>query len=316
MADTAPAGPGLHQPSVADVHAVIVNHNSGRRLGPLLDALLPQVRSAAVVDNGSTDGSLDDAEGREAVRVVRNPDNRGFAAAANQGATTGGAEWLLFVNPDIYLDPGQVATLVRDAPGDVAAFAPLQVDERGRPRSETGGYDPTLLRYLVWAVLPVRWHGRSGPWLAPPFPSHDEELGWVSGALLAIRRPVFERLGGFDERFFLYHEDVDFCRRARRDGYRILCRPAVRIHHEVAHGDPARRVLSGRRSVESLALDFAGWRLRALGAVLGLGFGLRALFASGTTRQLARAVLPHCRALMAGRSPHREGMSEGPPPPG
>jgi GT2 family glycosyltransferase len=290
-------------PSAQDATAVIVNYNSGHRLGPLLDLVLPEVRDVAIVDNASSDGSLAAAEGRPNVAIVRNSGNRGFAAAANQGAATADSAWVLFVNPDIHLVPGDISTLLSGVPDDVAAVAPLQVDEHGAPKVETGGYQPTLRRYLMWALVPVRFHRRFGPWVAPPFPERDSELDWVSGALLGIRREVFERLGGFDERFFLYHEDVDFGRRAREVGYRIWVRPAVRLHHEVAHGDPSRRVLSGVRSVESLAKAFDGWRRRALGAILLVGYGLRATLGSGTQRDLARAVLPLCRDLTLGRMP-------------
>jgi GT2 family glycosyltransferase len=287
------------------VTAVVVNYNSASRLGPLLDVLGPQVDVVVIVDNASVDGSADSVEGRGGVQVIHNAENRGFAAAANQGAARAGGEWILFVNPDAHLQANDVTTLLHDVPPDVAAVAPLQVDEHGSPKPETGGHRPTLLRYLVWALVPVRFHRRFGPWLAPPWPERDQELDWVSGALLAIRRPVFEGLGGFDERYFLYHEDVDFGTRARTAGYRILCRPAVRLHHEVAHGDPARRVASGLRSIESLALAFTGWRRRALGVILVLGYGLRATLGSGVGRDLARAAIPHARELMTGRVPER-----------
>jgi GT2 family glycosyltransferase len=292
-------------PDAGGVTAVIVNYNSGARLGPLIDTLAPEVQSVAVVDNASADGSADEVEGRRGAIVIRNDANRGFAAAANQGAAEATTEWVLFVNPDIHLRPGDVTTLLTGLAADVAAVAPLQVDEAGAPKPETGGYRPTLPRYLMWALIPVRFHRRMGPWLAPPWPERDVEVDWVSGALLGIRRAVFERLGGFDERFFLYHEDVDFGTRARNAGFRVLCRPAVRLHHEVAHGDPQRRVASGLRSVESLALAFTGWRRRALGMILVIGFGLRAAIGSGTGRDLARAALPHARALVAGRVPER-----------
>ncbi len=285
--------------------AVIVNYNSGSRLGPLLDVVAPEVDAMIIVDNASVDGSADAIVGRERVRVVRNADNRGFAAAANQGAALAKGTWVLFMNPDAHLRSGDVTTLLGDVPSDVAAVAPLQVDEEGHPMPETGGHRPTLLRYLVWALVPVRFHRRFGPWLAPPWPERDQELDWLSGALLGIRRQVFEDLDGFDERFFLYHEDVDFGTRARAAGYRILCRPRVRLHHEVAHGDPTRRVASGLRSIESLALAFTGWRRRALGLILLAGYGLRATMGSGVGRDLARAALPHCRELMAGRLPER-----------
>lgn len=284
---------------------MVVNYNSGMRLGPLLDVLAPQVGSVVIVDNASVDGSADALEGRDRVSVLRNPSNRGFAAAANQGAALAEGNWVVFVNPDVHLQPGDVTALLAGVPDDVAAVAPLQVNERGDPMPETGGYRPTLRRYLVWALVPVRFHRRFGPWLAPPWPQVDTDLDWVSGALLGVRRRVFEALGGFDQRFFLYHEDVDFGTRAKRAGFRVLCRPAVRLHHEVAHGDPGRRVASGLRSIESLAAAFTGWRRRLLGLILLLGFALRAAFGSGTGRRLARAALPHCRTLMAGRVPER-----------
>jgi N-acetylglucosaminyl-diphospho-decaprenol L-rhamnosyltransferase len=285
---------------------VVINYNSGDRLRPLLDGLEPEVRRVVIVDNASVDRSLDPAEGRSSVTIVRNSENRGFAAAANQGAALAEGAWVLFVNPDIFLLPGQITALLRAVPPSVAVVAPMQVDGHDRPRPETGGYRPTLRRYLVWAVVPLRFHRRAGPWLAPPYPGGDVPLDWVSGALVGIRRDVFAGLGGFDERFFLYHEDVDFGRRAREAGHGVLCRGGIRLHHEVAHGDPERRVASGLRSIESLALAFpGGWRRRALGLVLGLGYSLRALLSSGTGRALARAALPHCRTLIGGRLPDR-----------
>ena len=281
---------------------MLVNYNSGHRLGPLLDRLAPEVRAVAIVDNASTDGSLAGVEGRSSVTILRNDSNRGFAAAANQGAALAEGAWILFVNPDVVLQPGDVSTLLADVPVDVAAVAPLQVDERGEPRIETGGYQPTLARYLLWALVPVRFHRRWGPFVAPPFPTGDAELDWVSGALVGIRRHVFVRLGGFDERFFMYHEDVDFGRRAREAGHRIWVRPSVRLHHEVAHGEPRRKVVSGLQAVESLAKTFHGWRLRALGGILVVGYGLRAALGTGTRRDMARAVLPRCLELLGGRA--------------
>ncbi len=286
-----------------DATAVLVNYNSGPRLGPLLDRLSPEVRSVAIVDNASSDDSLAAAEGRPGVTIVRNDANRGFGAAANQGAALAESEWILFVNPDIHLNAGDVSTLLTGVPADVAAVAPIQVDERGRSKIETGGYQPTLGRYLLWALVPVRFHRRWGPFVAPPFPLRDAELDWVSGALVGIRRDVFVRLGGFDERFFMYHEDVDFGRRARAAGYRIWVRPGVRLHHEVAHGDPARKVISGGQAVESLAKTFHGWRRRVLGVILAIGYGLRAALGSGTQRDMARAVMPLCTDLIRGRGP-------------
>jgi N-acetylglucosaminyl-diphospho-decaprenol L-rhamnosyltransferase len=292
---------------VQDATGIIVNYNSGERLGPLLDVLVPQVKEIVVVDNASVDGSDLLAEGKEGVRLIRNAANLGFAAAVNRGAMVADGAWLLLVNPDVHLEPGAADALLSRVPDDVAVVAPLQIDDRGNPRPETGGYEPTLLRYLVWAIVPNRWHGRFGPWLAPPFPTGDVDVDWASGAFLAIRRPVFERLGALDERYFLYHEDVDFGRRARRAHHRVVCRGGVRVHHELAHGERDRRISSGLRSLESVARDFTGWRRRALGVIMGLGYALRASLGSTDQRALARAVLPTCVTLLRGELPPSSG---------
>src|SRR5437870_2295228 len=136
-----------------DATAIIVNYNSGRRLGPLLDLVEPEVTDVVVVDNASTDGSVEPAEGRRHVRILRNRTNRGFAAATNQGAQGASTEWLLFVNPDVHLRPGDIRTLLSGVPADVAEVAPLQVDEHDTPKVETGGYQPSLFRYLGWALI-------------------------------------------------------------------------------------------------------------------------------------------------------------------
>lgn len=291
--------------SALDATAVILIHNDGSRVVPLLDVLLAEVRDAVVVDNASSDGSAAVIDGRPGVTLIRNERNAGFAAGVNVGARAATGAWLLLVNPDVYLKPGQATALLSGLADDVAEVAPLQVDAEGAPRAETGGYEPTLSRYLVWAILPARFHRGFGPWLAPPFPTDDTDVDWLSGALLGIRREVFERLHGFDERFFMYHEDIDLARRARRAGYRVVCRPSVRLRHDVASGLSERRIRSGRLSIESLAIDVPGWRRRVLGAILGLGYGLRAVLASGTTRDLARAVLPDCAEMIRGRVPAR-----------
>jgi GT2 family glycosyltransferase len=286
-----------------DGTAVIVNYNDGPRLGPLLDLLLDEVARVVVVDNASSDGSERAAAERPAVTLIRNERNRGYAPAANQGASQGEGAWLVFVNPDAHLRPGDIAALVRDLPADVGAAAPVQVDGTGKARHETGGFTPSLPRYLMWAFVPVRLHGRWGPWLASVPSGGDVALDWVSSALLAVRRDAFEEVGHFDERFFLYHEDVDFGRRLRESGRRVFCRTSLELFHEVATGDPERRTRQSLLALDSLALEFRGWRRPVLGTILGAGFGLRALLSSPDRRALARAALPACGRMILGRQP-------------
>lgn len=298
-----------HLPTPAEQRAlaVVVNYNSGDRLGPLLEVLEPEVRRVIVVDNASRDGSQDAAKDRAKTTLVQNDRNRGFAAAVNQGSrmATADDDWVVLVNDDAHVRPGEMTQLLKDVPTECAVIAALQVNFEDKKLNESGGYDPSLARFLVWAVVPFSLHLWFGPWLAWPWPKHDKDLDWVSGAMLAIRREPYFELGMLDERYWMYQEDADFCKKARKAGYRVIHRPSVRLIHEVAAGSAERRILSGLRSVESLALEFPGWRLRALGGVLGLGFGLRAVLAWGTRRALARECLPHCWALMRGQLPER-----------
>ena len=286
-----------------DGTAVVINHDDGPRLGPLLDLLTDEVERIVVVDNASSDGSERQAQDRPRVTLLRNDRNLGFAAAVNQGAGLAQGSWLVLVNPDAHLQPGDIARLVDGLPGDVAAAAPLQVDEHRVAKPESGGYDPTVLRYLLWAVLPVRFHGRFGPWLAKPSGEGDVAMDWVSGALLAIRRDAFERVGRLDDRFFLYHEDVELGRRLRRAGYRVVLRQSQLLYHEVADGEHDRRIRQALLGLDSVAIDFEGWRRPFLGAALTLGFSLRAVAASGTSRTLARAALPSCLRMILGLRP-------------
>jgi len=287
--------------------AVVVNYNSQDRLGPLLDVLEPEVRQVIVVDNASHDDSQKPARGRERTILIQNDKNRGFAAAVNQGAllATEEDDWVVLVNDDAHVRPGEMTQLLTGVPQECAVIAALQVSFQDRKLPESGGYDPSIPRYLVWAFIPFSLHLWFGPWLAAPFPKKDKDLDWVSGALLGIRRGPYFELGMLDERYWMYQEDADFCRKARKAGYRVIHRPSVRLIHEVAAGDRERRILSGLRSVESLAIDFPGWRMRGLGAALGVGFLLRAAIGWGTGRGLAKECLPHCWALMRGRLPER-----------
>jgi N-acetylglucosaminyl-diphospho-decaprenol L-rhamnosyltransferase len=288
--------------------AVVVNYNSGDRLGPLLDVLEPEVRQVVVVDNASRDGSQEPAKGRVKTVFIQNDKNRGFAAAVNQGSllATDEDEWIVLVNDDAHVRSGEMSELLKGVPQDVAVVAAMQVTHQDHPLSESGGYDPSLLRFLVWAFVPIYLHYRFGPWVSYPFPKGDTELDWVSGAMLGIRRGPYFELGMLDEKYWMYVEDVDFCRKARKAGYRVLHRESVHLIHEVAQGDRERRILSGLRSVESMALDFPGWRLRAFGGVLGMGYVLRAGFArKATERALARRCLSHSTELMKGKFPER-----------
>lgn len=269
---------------------VLVDHDADHHLRDRLDALAGAASEVVVVDNASTDDSWRDAQ-RPGVTLIREPENRGFAEGANQGASGASTDWIVFCNPDAALDAALLTALLTEVPQGVGIIAPIQTDARGRPRPESGGYDLTLPRLLAWAMLPQKVRKDRGPWLAAPFPSSDVDVPWVSGAVLAIRRELFERLGGFDERFFLYLEDADLCRRARHLGARVVCRGGVSVRHDPSQGEPQRRAAALRSSTEAHLRWFSGGRRVGAAIILAVGYGLRALSGTPGAAPAARTAL-------------------------
>jgi GT2 family glycosyltransferase len=170
--------------------------------------------------------------------VIRNEANRGFATACNQGAAAGRGDLLLFLNPDTEVFPETldrcVAYLVDPVNEEVGICGGLMVDERGRPEFSCARF-PTLTMVATKAVGVERLLAR----VVPPQRMQPEELtesrtvDQVIGAFLLIRRSLFDRLSGFDERFFMYYEDVDLAYRVRALGYsNFFIADAVVFHKE------------------------------------------------------------------------------------
>lgn len=193
-----------------------------------------------VVDNASSDDTVERARARTGVRLIANRDNRGFAAAVNQGAREAGqAEFLLLLNPDARLTT-PLDDLIEASRLHGLAAGKL-VGEDGRPQK---GF--TLRRFPTPAALVFELFGINRLWPGNAVNRHyrylDRDLdqpGPVeqpAGAFLMARRDVWERLGGLDEQFHpVWFEDVDFCRRAADAGYRIEYVPSVTALHAGAH---------------------------------------------------------------------------------
>ncbi len=231
---------------------IIVNYNADSLLRKCVDSLLacPLDIEIIVVDNASSDGSLDGLSESPCIRVIRNPYNVGFAAACNVGMQASSAAFFLFLNPDCCFDPGAVATLLAalQSGEQVGMVGGLLINEDG---SEQGGGRravPTPWRSFVRAFGLQRFAGR-WPKLfydfhlhKQPLPDEPIEVEAISGACMLVKREAVQEIGSWDERYFLHCEDLDWCMRFRQKGWTILFVPDARINHALGACSQSRRV--------------------------------------------------------------------------
>jgi GT2 family glycosyltransferase len=223
---------------------VIVNWNSGSCLRDCLRSIAAARRSVfqlgtvVLVDNGSTDASLEGVEDIALpLRVVRNPNNRGFAAACNQGARLGDADLVLFINPDAQLRPETldltVAFMTDPGNGHIGICGGQMWGDNGTPELSCSRF-PTLMMFIAKMTGLARVFPR---WFPRQRLTHEEVsasgvVDQVIGAYFMVRRWLFEALNGFDVRFFVYLEEVDFAYRAKRLGYSSYYLANVPVYHK------------------------------------------------------------------------------------
>jgi N-acetylglucosaminyl-diphospho-decaprenol L-rhamnosyltransferase len=217
----------------SEVDIVVVTHNSARDIGGLLDSIPAAIgnitANVIVVDNGSTDGTVQILLDRDDCQLVQSA-NIGYAGGINRGVRDGsGANAILILNPDARLSPGSVAPLL-DAlrsPG-IGIVAPRVLSDHGSLEFSLRR-EPSLLRALGlgWTKHPAlsEYVQEAAAY------KHPHAADWAVGAILMISRHCFDTLGGWDESFFLYSEETDFALRARDVGLRTWYEPrAVATH--------------------------------------------------------------------------------------
>jgi N-acetylglucosaminyl-diphospho-decaprenol L-rhamnosyltransferase len=210
---------------------VLVTYRS-RDLAAAMFQRLPDDVHVVVVDNSQgADGVQDLVAGRANARYLAGA-GEGFAKAANAGARTSTADVVLFLNPDTEPTAAQLSTLVDDLAADpeLAAVSATTVRPDGRVELGVGGWEPTARRAFVHALGLHVLFPAAGLY-ARPVPNEPIELDWLTGACLAVPREQFVALGGFDEGFFVYNEDMAYGRRLRLAGLRQKLRTDVLVPH-------------------------------------------------------------------------------------
>jgi GT2 family glycosyltransferase len=227
-----------------DVAVVVVTKDSVADIGRVLDELRAQEGvglEVVVVDNGSTDRTLDALAARPEVRTIANGENRWLAPAWMQGVRATTAPYVLFLTPDAAIPPDAVARLCEplDADPRVALAGPLLFDEEGADLLNGSYSFPSV----AWIVLTSLGVGRRRLLRKPPPRSAAAttdvvDVPLLNGACMLARRSALDRVGGLDERYRLYYEEVDLAKRLRGAGFRIVLVRTVRAVHR-GKGSPA-----------------------------------------------------------------------------
>jgi hypothetical protein len=251
--------------------AVLVNYNAGNELRAALQSIATEWArerwEAAVVDNASSDGSADIVhEFAPHVTLIRNTRNVGFGRGVNQGIAATTAPIVLIMNPDCRLSPGATEALREEllrhdrcaivGPRVLDPDGAVQGSARGDPDMFTGLFGRTaLLQRLLPRIAASRRNVITDA--ATGTATTSLVVDWVSGACMLARRDALQAVRGFDERYFLYWEDADLCRRLRAGGWHVRYVPRAAAVHQVGHSSRTARAASLRAFHQSAYLYYA-----------------------------------------------------------
>jgi len=236
----------------------MVTFNSGEVLQNCLRSLKKAVKYAniscelRVVDNNSSDNSVEIVlKNWPDAKVYRNSVNKGYAAAINQATLDSSSNWLLFLNPDTVVSPNLFVLLkyVNKIP-DVCIFSPALTDKGGNIERTSYkwpnltkelirllGFEQLTKKLIVKANYPLPGRGK----VDFPYPVGEGiVVDYVAGASFFLRRKVWESIGLFDEEFFLYHEEMEWCYRASKHGFQIFVFPNYKVSHYAEHSSSER----------------------------------------------------------------------------
>lgn len=286
-----------------EVRVVIVTHQCAGHLArclATLDAARADVHMEVhVVDNASTDGGEAVAAARPWVRLERLPRNTGFAAAANRGLADAAAPAVLILNPDATIGAADLRACLDRLAADpsTGVLTPRVVDAAGRFDARCRRGFPTVPAALGFMTGLDRWFPRTlgGYTLAGRDPARPCEVTAVSGAVMFIRTAALRAAGGFDERYFMYAEDMDLCIRIARLGWRVRYWPGATAVH--AGGGSGRPPAARDAFWRSMALFTRRHRpgVRGLPARAAVTAATEAVLLAGRVRRWSRAAPPTSR---------------------
>jgi GT2 family glycosyltransferase len=289
-----------------DLTVIVVSYDSAEFLPACLEALRRHTRRIAfevvVVDNASADSSPELVDHLwPAAHVIVNPDNCGFARAANQGFAAATGRHLLLLNPDAEVREEALDRCVAflDAHPDVGVVGARVDNPDGTLQRASRRSVPTptvsLFRLAGLGRLFPNHPAARAYNLDGADPARTLDVDAVSGAFLMVRREALQRAGGMDERYFLYGEDIDFCMAVKAAGYRVVYYPEAGVVHHKGASSRRASLAANREFHRAMALfhkkhfaattpAWANWAI--LGAIALRGTALDLALRLGLTRRV------------------------------
>lgn len=274
--------------STADVAAVIVSYNVADLLVRCVASLRADgIERIVVVDNASADRSVEAVRAADPeVEVLALSENLGFGAGVNRGVAETTEPHLLVLNPDVEVEPGSTKVLLDALAADpgLAVVGPrietpdgeLYPSARTFPNMVDAAGHAFL--HFVWPRNPFSRRYRMLDW------DHGDprDVDWVAGTHLLARRGAWDEVGGFDESFFMYMEDVDLCWRLQRAGWRVGYEPGARVRHAIGRSTdqtPYRMIAAHHRSLLRYASRTATGPQRLALPLIAVALGMRTVLA-------------------------------------
>ncbi len=282
-------GDERHQHAGATIAVVTVAYRSNDVLPGFLDSIAGASAApvyTVVVDNRPGDGSLTaELAAQYGADYVALPSNPGYGGAINAGVAVlpPTVHWVLISNPDVVLEAGVIDALAAAGESDqsIAAIGPAVLNPDGTVYPSARRV-PSLRTGVGHALFVNLWH--DNPWTRRYRQDADEavmarDAGWLSGACLLVRRDLFDAIGGFDDGYFMYFEDVDLGYRFGKAGYRNCYEPGVAVTHVGGHTAARDSVVMIRAHHTSarrfITRKYAGWHLWPVRVALSAGLGVR-----------------------------------------
>jgi N-acetylglucosaminyl-diphospho-decaprenol L-rhamnosyltransferase len=232
-----PANPEVRPAETPPIAVAVVNFNTRDHLEACLASVPAAAPEVVVVDNASSDGSAEMVRSSfPEVTLLENADNRGYGAGANQAIRASAQPYVLLINSDTRVRADALAALARhlDRHSTAAIVGPRLLDLDGAPQLSGFPFPTPLQSFLqmtFFGSLIRRVARLRNPYWPACSPDTPGLPPWLLGAALAVRREAFEAVGGFDEGFFMYSEEVDLCYRLRAAGWEVQFTPLAEVVH-------------------------------------------------------------------------------------